>query len=115
MKLEKIVKKEVVIIKVLEDRVDSKITPEFKKELLAHIVQNSPNVIIDLAGVDYMDSSGLGALLFGKRQSERFLGNLVVINPSPKVQRLVDIAHLNQTLLIFNSEKEAIDSFKKEE
>ena len=114
MKYEKVVKKNHVLIKILERRIDSTLTPEFKKNLLAHIVQDSPNIIIDLSDIDYMDSSGLGALLFGKRQAERFLGNLVIINPGPKVQKLIEIARLSQTLLVFETERKAINSFNKE-
>ncbi len=113
MKYEKIVKNNTVIVKVLERRIDSTLTPDFKKNLLAHIVQDSSNIIVDLADIEYMDSSGLGALLFGKRQAERFLGNLVLINPGPKVQKLIEIARLSQTLMIFESEKKAISSFRK--
>ena len=113
MKHEKTIKKNTVVVKILERRIDSALSPDFKKNLLAHIVQDSPNIIIDLADVEYMDSSGLGALLFGKRQAERFLGNLVIINPGPKVLKLIEIARLSDTLMIFESEKKAISSFHK--
>lgn len=112
MKFEKVTNDDVVILRILESKVDSNMAPGLKKELLGHIVQDSPNMIIDLNAVEYMDSSGLGALLFGRRQAERFLGNFVIINPSPRVLKLIDIAHLTQTLTIFDSEEEAILSFK---
>ena len=114
MKFEKVVKDDIIILRILEPRVDSKMAPEFKKELLRHIVQDSPNMIIDIKEVEYMDSSGLGSLLFGRRQAERFLGSFVVISPSPRVQKLIDIAHLTQALTIIESEEEAINSFKEQ-
>ena len=114
MKFEKVVKDDIIILRILEPRVDSNMAPEFKKELLGHIVQDSPNMIIDLHAVEYMDSSGLGALLFGRRQADRFLGKLVVISPSARVQKLIDIAHLTQALTILDSEEEAFLSFKKQ-
>lgn len=106
-------KNNVVICKILETRIDTRIVPEFKKELLALIVQESPNLIIDLASVTYIDSSGLGALLFGRRQAKRFLGDLVIINPGPKIKKLIEIAHLPRTLVIYDTTEEAIHSFAK--
>lgn len=114
MKYEKTVKDNLIILKILETRIDSKMAPELKKEFLAVIVQDTPNIIIDLSAISYMDSSGLGTLLFARRQAERFQGKFVIANPGPKVQKLIEIAHLTQTLMIFNSLDEAIKVYKKD-
>ncbi len=113
MKYEKIVKDDIIILKILENHVDSKMAPELKKEFLAIIVQDTPNIIVDLSEISYMDSSGLGTLLFGRRQAERFQGRLVIAHPGPKVKKLIEIAHLTQTLMIFDSLKDASNSYNE--
>ena len=111
MECDKTIKDQVVLIKILEKRIDMDKSPDFKKELLSWLVHDSPNLVIDLAQVDYMDSSGLGALLFGIRQAKRFHGNLVVTNLCSKVKKLLEIAHLTKTIIIFKSESEALKYF----
>ncbi len=98
----------IVLIKVLENKIDSALAPEFKKELLATVFQETPNMIIDLVNVDYMDSSGLGSLLFGHRQAGRNNGTMVLIKPRHRVKKLIDIAQLTRVLQICDSEEDAI-------
>ncbi len=103
----------IVLVQALETRVDSNLAPDFKKELLASIVQDSPNIIIDLQNVEYMDSSGLGALLFGHRQAIHNKGIFVIINLKKQVKKLIEIAQLTRVLNICESEKQAIQIIKR--
>ena len=98
MKFEKLQKEGVVIFRVKEKKIDSSLAPELKKELLTAVVHDTPKLIVDMASVSYVDSSGLGALLFGVRQANRYNGNLVILNIQPKVKKLIDIAHLSHEL-----------------
>lgn len=97
-----------VVIEVLEDKLDSNLAPEFKKEVLATAVQESPNIIIDVSRVGYMDSSGLGSLLFAHRQSIQNGGNFVIIKPNAKIKKLIDIAQLTRVLYLCDSESDAV-------
>ena len=108
MRLYKHQNNNIVLIQALENRVDSNLAPDFKKELLASIVQDSPNVIVDLQNVDYMDSSGLGALLFGHRQANHNKGMFVLINLQDQVEKLIKIAQLTRILQICDSQEQAI-------
>jgi len=115
MKYEKKVVNQVVLIKIFEPRIDTSKSPDLKKELLGWIVQDLPNLVLDLAKVEYMDSSGLGAILFGIRQAQRFQGNLVIINLGQQVKKLLEIAHLTKTISVFASEKEALMYFAQKQ
>ena len=112
MKFEKLQKEGVVIFRVKEKKIDSSLAPELKKELLTAVVHDTPKLIVDMASVSYVDSSGLGALLFGVRQANRYNGNLVILNIQPKVKKLIDIAHLSHALKAYESEKEAIRALR---
>lgn len=106
--LEKQSKEGFVVIQVKEDKLDSSLAPEFKKELLATAVQDSPNIIIDVSRVGYMDSSGLGSLLFAHRQAIQNGGNFVIIKPNAKIKKLIDIAQLSRVLFLCDSESDAV-------
>ncbi|MCW2840149.1 MAG: anti-anti-sigma factor [Aeromicrobium sp.] len=53
-------------------------------------------LVLDLAGVGFVDSSGLGALLGVKKQQEAAGGRLVLTRVSPAVARLLEITKLDR-------------------
>lgn len=103
---------DVLIVRVDEARLDSAVSPQFKTELLRLVEdQKMKKVLIDLKSVDYVDSSGLGALLFGHRQLKSNSGKLKLVHLSTKIRTLIKIAKLDDILEGFSSEKEALKSF----
>jgi len=102
----------VTVVRVEETRLDSAISSELKAELL-RLVENdgAVNVLIDLKQVEYVDSSGLGSLLFGHRQVKTNAGKLKLMHLAPKVRTLLRIANLENILEGYDSEEEAVESF----
>ena len=58
----------ITIIHIEHERLDSIIASDLKTELLLSVDEGANKILIDLSRVNYADSSGLGALLFGLRQ-----------------------------------------------
>ncbi|HEX9654418.1 MAG TPA: STAS domain-containing protein [bacterium] len=103
---------EVLVVRVDETRLDSTVSPQFKAELLRLVEdKKEKKILIDLKKVDYVDSSGLGALLFGHRQLKSNSGKLKLVHLSTKIRTLIKIAKLDDVLEGFTSEKEALKSF----
>ncbi|KAA3611373.1 MAG: anti-sigma factor antagonist [Calditrichaeota bacterium] len=101
------------ILRVHETRLDTSIAPELKAELMALIQGDaSQKVIIDLKEVDYADSSGLGAILFGIRQARENESQLKLLNINIRVMSLIRIAKLDNIIDFFDDEKEALASFE---
>ena len=77
----------------------------------ANIEAGGRKLIVNLAKVKYMDSSGLGELIAGHRAMQRANGHIKLINLN---ERLIDLM-INTKLLsvfeTFDSESEAIASF----
>ena len=65
----------------------------------------------DLKKVEYVDSSGLGALLFGHRQAQAHSGKMKLIHVNPRVNTLIQIAKLQDILERYEDEAVAIRSF----
>ncbi len=102
----------VLVVRVEEARLDSTISAEFKTELLRLLEGEAVrNVLIDLRKVDYADSSGLGALLFGHRHARGHEAALKLVHVNPKIRTLIRIAKLDDVLEIFDGEDEALNSF----
>jgi anti-sigma B factor antagonist len=51
-------------------------------------------LVLDLRGVSYMDSTCLGDIIEVAQALRRYGGRLSLINVPPRVQRLFDISHL---------------------
>ncbi|MFQ5751825.1 MAG: STAS domain-containing protein [bacterium] len=105
---------DVLVVRVEESRLDSTIAPEFKTELL-RLVENDgeQKILIDLQKVDYADSSGLGALLFGHRQAKINSAHVKLLHINLKIQTLIKIAKLQDVLECYDNEREAIESFNE--
>ena len=56
-----------VRVRVLENRLDAALAIRFKDRLREIAARNGPVILLDLSCVDFMDSSGLGAILAIRR------------------------------------------------
>ncbi|MFI8193860.1 STAS domain-containing protein [Streptomyces sp. NPDC085946] len=56
----------------------------------------APTVWLDLAGLSFIDSTGLTCLLYTNRAVAAAGGHTVLIAPSPPVQRMLDITGIGQ-------------------
>ncbi len=60
------------------------------------VVDGHTELVVELDGVSFMDSSGLGALVSVHRQARVFRGSLVLVAPSPPVSRLLSLTGLDR-------------------
>jgi anti-sigma B factor antagonist len=87
--------------------VDLRTSPDLRENLLQLIKQRPERLILDLAGVGYMDSSGVGTMVELKRRIERRGGELVLAGLQPRVRSLLEITRLDQFFTIASSVDEA--------
>lgn len=78
------------------------------RELSAGGVQN---VILNLRGVDYIDSTGLGALVICFTTLRKAGGKLTLLNASRRNIELLVFTKLATVFEIFNDEQEAVNSY----
>ena len=57
------------------------------------------HLVVDLAATSFVDSSGLGALLWAEHRLQAIGGEIDIVNLSPAVARIFEMAGL-QTLLV---------------
>src|SRR5687768_10013962 len=78
--------------------VDTYTSPELVRVLEDVIRSGVAEVVVDVAEVTFIDSSGLAALIGGAKQARSHGATLRVARPNPHVRRLFEIAGLNQIL-----------------
>ena len=77
-----------------------------------YIKQGKKKVVIDLAEVDWMNSTGLGILISGLTTLRNNQGELKLANITEKIESLLTITKLITVFETFDSVEEATESFK---
>ncbi|MGH9076335.1 MAG: STAS domain-containing protein [Acidimicrobiales bacterium] len=84
---------------VLVGDLDNLSVPVLREALDAIYSSVCFDIRLDLAGLEFTDSSGLGAMVGAWRRCQREGGSLTVTNPSPPVRRLMDMTGISKLLL----------------
>ena len=86
---------------------------EFRKHVTATIDAGARKLIVNMAKVPYMDSSGLGELISCHTKLQRVGGHLKLLHLSDRLQHLLVITKLITIFETFDSEPAAIASFSQ--
>ena len=84
-----------------------------KDKLHSLLHQGKKHVLLNLADVNYVDSAGLGALVSAYTTVAREGGTLKLASITRKLQDLLSITKLLTVFETFDSEDEALRSYKK--
>mgnify|MGYP000103040008 FL=1 len=105
------------IVKPIEKRLDAFVAFEFKEKLLELIKGGTQDVILDLEKVEFVDSSGLGAMVSALKATSRN-GNLVLCNITDEVKSVLELTRLYRIFDIASDLQEAkrtIEAYKRGE
>lgn len=106
---------EVTVMHIKDARLDSRISQLYKQEFLKMKDAGITEVVVDLTDVDFIDSSGLGSLLLGRRVFNAESGDLRIIGAHEKVARMFEIAKLDRVFEFYEDLDAAVRSFKEAE
>ena len=76
------------------------------------IEEGKKKILLNLANVSYVDSSGIGELVSSFTTINREGGQLKLLNLSPKIQDLMTITKLLTVFDVYEDETSALNSFK---
>jgi anti-anti-sigma factor len=62
------------------------------------IASGRPRIVIDLSGTEFIDSSGLGALVSSLKKARQAGGDLRIAGPGPQVQTVFKLTNLDRIL-----------------
>jgi len=97
------------ILKVDEAKLNAVVAPELKTELVILNNEGVNNIIIDMSVLDFVDSSGLSAILVGNRLCQNAGGKLILAELTDNVRRLIKISQLEKVLTIIPTVQEGRD------
>jgi anti-sigma B factor antagonist len=84
--------------------------PKLRQALveLAAAAPGPPLVVVDLAGVDFLDSTGLGVLLGGLKRVRARDGALALCRAEPQVRKVFEVTRVIEILPVHDGVDEAI-------
>jgi len=92
----------------LSGEVDAYTSARFREVMVEIIEDGGANLIVSMRKVEYIDSSGLGALVGGlKRASERN-GRILIVCDQPQVRKVFEITGLEKVFPLYDEEQEAV-------
>lgn len=96
------------VVVALRGELDLVDAPEVAAALAAASAR-TPTVIVDLAALDFIDSSGVAALARGRKQARHAGGDLLLAAPQQPVLRTLTITRLADAFSVHASVDEAAD------
>ena len=103
-----------VIVLDLEGNLALESNAQFRKHVTDIIDAGARKLIVNMARVKYMDSSGMGELISCYTTLQRMSGRIKLLHLSDRLQHLLVITKLNSVFETFDSEPAAIASFARD-
>jgi len=100
------------VISFSVNRINALITDDIRDGITRVFDISNSKVIINLKGVEYIDSSGFGCFLSIMKTARNNYGVLKFANPEPNVTQLIHTLHLHTVFQIYDDMDTCIRSFK---
>jgi len=111
MKIE-VTKENDVTIVTVEGEIDVETSPQLRERFDELLAEGEHNFVIDLAGVDFIDSSGLAAFVRLFKRVRIGEGDVKLCGLRPEILKIFELTRLNRVFDIFETRAEAVESFR---
>src|ERR687894_1146099 len=94
-------------IVAVKGEIDVYTAPKLREKLIELVSEGSYNVVVNLEGVDFLDSTGLGVLVGALKRVKAHQGSLALVCTQDKILKIFKITGLTKVFPIHASEQEA--------
>ena len=102
---------DIPIVSITGD-IDLESSPKLRDFLKAKAAQKTPRLLLDFAGVNYIDSSGLATLIEYFQSVQGSSGKLALAALSPRVKNVFEIVRLEQIFSLYADVPAALTALK---
>jgi len=102
----------VMVVVLPGEQLDASNAKDFKRDIAA-LLEPRGKVVFDLAGLRFIDSSGLGAILSCLRRLNADGGDLKLCGMSKPVRALFELVRMHKIFDIYGTKEEAIRAFEE--
>jgi len=104
---------DVVRVSVPGNHLDASVADEFK-HAMGPLMEGSKKVALDMSGLRFVDSAGIGAILSSLRRLSALDGDLKLCGVTAPVRASFEIARMQRIIDIFDTCEEALAAFAQE-
>lgn len=101
--------REGVAVVALGGEVDVYTSPRVKQEIVNLLNGGTPKMVVDLSGVEYLDSTGLGVLIGGLKRARERDGDLKLVCDNTRILRIFEITGLTKIFDIYRTTSDALE------
>ena len=91
----------------VEGEVDVYTSTQLKEIIVSTIDAGVKTIVMNMAKVEYLDSTGLGVLIGALKHLREKQGSLIIVAPSMRIMRIFEITGLYKIFSIYQTEAEA--------
>jgi anti-sigma B factor antagonist len=82
--------------------------PELRQAVMAEVAAGHHLLVLDLTGVDFVDSFGLGVVIGALKRTRLLDGDLRVVVPEPRVRRVFEVCDLDRVFTLHHTVDDAV-------
>ena len=104
-----------VILVDMEGRLVAGVGDQMLRDVMNELIAEGwQKILLNLSGVSWIDSSGIGELVAGIRLAKRFNCSVKLLRAGDRVRHVLSLSQLLPLLEIYETEQEALDRFRGE-
>ena len=92
---------------------DQDTRPILKNYLDDLINKGNYNILVDMKGLDYISSAGIGTFLGVLKELRKYGGDILFLNVKPSVYNVLELVGLTKICKVFSDEEKALKEFHK--
>lgn len=96
-----------VAVLKLDGKLNMVSAPHLREEIHSAVSAGNSRIAIDLTDVDFIDSSGLGALINGLKSTRQAGGDLRIAAPAEQVKLVLELTNINRVLKAYDNAETA--------
>lgn len=95
----------------IKGRLDSKTTSDLEQKVLGILDSETQSLLVDMADLDYINSSGLRVLVMAYQRLKKSGGKLAICGTKDYIMEVFEIAGYHRLFNLFANQEEALASF----
>jgi len=96
----------------MSGRLDIDTAPELRRVLHKHIGDRPSGLLLDLSGLDFMDTSGLATLIEARQLLQQDGGRLALFGLAAQIAEVFSMAQVEGMFTIVATESEALEALR---
>jgi anti-sigma B factor antagonist len=83
--------------------------PDLRQFVMTAVRKGNHRLIVDLTGVDFVDSFGLGVIIGALKRTRLLDGDMRLVVPEPRIRRVFELCDLDRVFTLHRTLAEAVE------